>query len=167
MADPQRTSGYIEDGRYYEVPIPDQSVYVAGPPIQAIPVTPGQTTPSPALPAEPRPARWPKLLLAFVAVLVIAAAGGLAYVLLRPNASAATETAQITACREKVKAQLKAPATAQFSNEAVTKQPTGELFEVNGAVDAQNGFGALLRQRYRCTVTGGGQALAVTLSEWS
>lgn len=167
MTDSSRVSGFIEDGRYYEVPIPDESIYVPGPPIQAIPVTPGRP---PASTPPPRPvpsSSWPKFLIAFVAVLVVAAAIGLGYVLLRPGASATTEKAQVSACRELVKAQLKAPATAQFSGEVVTRQPTGGLFEVDGVVDAQNGFGALLRQRYRCTVTGDGQALAATLSAWN
>lgn len=162
MADPQRTSGYIEDGRHYEVPIPDQSVYVPGPPIQAIPVTPSQPAPSPTA-VGTRSAVWPKVLIAAVAVLVLAAGGGLTYVLLEPGSA----TRQISACRERVKTQLKAPATATFSGEAVTRQPTGSLLEVNGVVDAQNGFGAMLRQRYRCTVTADGQALAVTLSDWT
>lgn len=168
MTEPQSETGYIEDGRFYAVQNIADPIHIDGPPIQAIPVTPGNRSPVAARPPRGL-ALWQKLVLATLAVLVVVAAGGLAFVLLRSEPSDAAEraTTQIAACRERVKTQLKAPATAQFSGEMVTKQPTGEFFEVNGVVDAQNGFGALLRQRYRCTVTGDGQALAVTLAEWN
>ncbi len=156
-------SGYIEDGRYYEVPVPDESIYVAAP-VQAIPVggPPAATVPPPA-PAKP--SNWPKVIVAVLVVLVVAAAAGLVFVLTRPSGPQTAD--QITACRERLKRDLKAPATAQFSEESVAKQPTGEFYEVRGLVDAQNGFGALLRQRYTCTVTADGQALSVTLSAWN
>jgi hypothetical protein len=166
MSDREPETGYIEDGRFYTVPNIADPIHIEGPPLQAIPVTSGTPTPAPASPAPGRTPTWPKLAIAFLATLVVVALGALAFLLLRPSDSSAATT-QIAACRDKVKAQLKAPATAQFSEEAVSKQPTGEFYEVNGVVDAQNGFGALLRQRYRCTVSESGEALAVTLTEWN
>jgi hypothetical protein len=165
MNPPERTSGYIEDGRFYDVPVIEDPIHMPGPPIVAIPVGPPPDQQQQASgPAQP--SAWPKMIVATLAVLVVVALGGLVFVLLRPvPADAATK--QIAACREKVKVQLKAPATAQFSGEAVTKQPTGELFEVRGVVDAENGFSALLRQRYTCTATADGRALAVTLTAWT
>jgi hypothetical protein len=166
MSDREPETGYIEDGRFYTVQNVADPIHIAGPPLQAIPVTAGTPTPAPASPAPPRASTWPKLAIAFLATLVVVALGALAFLLLRPSDSSGATT-QIAACRDKVKTQLKAPATAQFSGESVARQPTGEFYEVNGVVDAQNGFGALLRQRYRCTVTADGQALAVTLTAWS
>jgi hypothetical protein len=154
-------SGFIEDGRYYEVPVPDESIYVAAP-IEAIPIG-VLPTGGPPPPAEQ--ATWPKVTLAVLVVLVVAAGAVLAYVLARPTGP--NTAGQIAACRELVKQNLKAPATAQFSDEAVAKQPTGGLYEIHGLVDAQNSFGALLRQRYTCTVTVDGKALSASLSAWS
>lgn len=168
MSFPEPTSGYIEDGRFYEVPVQRESVYVGGPPIEAIPVS-RPTPPPPAAPPAKPPA-WPKALFAVLAVLVVLGVAALVFIALRPadsNRTTNNSSAQISACREKVKQSLKAPATAQFSQEAVSRQPTGSFWEVNGVVDAQNGFGALIRNRYKCTVTGEGEALAVTLSDWS
>lgn len=55
------------------------------------------------------------------------------------------------ACRSWVKDQLKAPATAQFSGETGYSSDTGP-WEIVGNVDAQNGFGALIRNIYTCSV---------------
>lgn len=155
-------SAFIEDGRYYEVNVPDESIYVAAP-IQAMPIG---VLPTPAPPpAAPKPSTWPKVILVTLIVLIVAAAGALTFVLLRPATSSRTAN-QIGACREKVKTQLRAPATAQFSEEAVERQATGSYFDVHGLVDSQNGFGALVRNRYACTVTADGDALAASLSAW-
>jgi hypothetical protein len=165
MSFPKPESGYIEDGRFYEVQTIADPIAVKGPPIVAIPVGPPLAQ-QPQADVPARPSVWPKLIVATLAVLVVVAIAGLVFVLLRPGPAEATSR-QITACREKVKTQLKAPATAQFSGESVTKQPTGGLYEVRGVVDAENGFGALLRQRYTCTATADGQALAVTVTAWT
>jgi hypothetical protein len=58
------------------------------------------------------------------------------------------------ACQDKVRERLKAPASARFQapREArITTSPEG-WFEVHSHVDAQNGFGALLRTKYTCSV---------------
>lgn len=55
-----------------------------------------------------------------------------------------------------VKKQLKAPATARFApcrqpDTVVTK--TGQLWHVRSYVDAQNGFGAMLRNEYNASLS--------------
>lgn len=56
------------------------------------------------------------------------------------------------ACQDFVRDRLKAPATAEFT-EAVTAPLAGyDRYTVSGAVDAQNSFGALIRNFYSCTV---------------
>lgn len=55
-------------------------------------------------------------------------------------------------CETFVKQQLKAPATARFSEETTTKVAEDE-YATTGAVDSQNSFGALLRSHFRCDLT--------------
>lgn len=51
-------------------------------------------------------------------------------------------------CRNSVKDQLKAPATAQFSDEQASG--VGDTWAVTGSVDSENSFGALIRNTYTC-----------------
>lgn len=59
-------------------------------------------------------------------------------------------------CQKAARAQLKAPATAQFGTVSPVSLGGGR-FQVAGPVDAENSYGALLRMTYDCTVhfTGG------------
>ncbi len=50
-----------------------------------------------------------------------------------------------------IRAQLRAPATAKFSEERVVYQDNG-VHGVIGMVDAQNLFGAMVRQKWICVV---------------
>lgn len=60
------------------------------------------------------------------------------------------------ACQEEfIPKRLKAPATAEFSNVSVAV--TGETYTVAGAVDSQNGFGALVRSSFSCTMHANGE----------
>jgi hypothetical protein len=55
------------------------------------------------------------------------------------------------ACQEQfIPARLKAPGTAQFTDVAVTE--LGGSYRVAGSVDSQNGFGALVRASFTCSV---------------
>lgn len=54
-------------------------------------------------------------------------------------------------CHGFVKDRLKSPSTAKFSQDQTTG--SGMAWEVQGAVDAQNSFGAALRSTYDCRVT--------------
>lgn len=80
-------------------------------------------------------------------------------------------SALIPVCREQAKKLLRAPATAQFSEETVPHESSGTgWWQVNGLVDAQNGFGALVRNHYDCTsqrTPTGWQGTAVTFSPWN
>jgi hypothetical protein len=60
-------------------------------------------------------------------------------------------TPAVNACEGFVKDQLKAPSTARFSNERYGQD--GLVFTVTGDVDAQNSFGATIRNHYTCVVT--------------
>ena len=75
------------------------------------------------------------------------------------------EDAQLTAraaCQVAVKEQLKAPSVAKFgplSETTIAKTPAGG-WSVQGYVDSQNSFGAMIRSNYVCAVTSGGIAIA-------
>lgn len=56
------------------------------------------------------------------------------------------------ACRDAVRDNLKAPSTAEFGEPKTTT--AGKDWLIAGAVDAQNGYGAMIRSRYTCTVRG-------------
>lgn len=95
--------------------------------------------------AEQRSAtRW-----AWVIVLVIAAVCG-AFIF-KSNSDNKPDPAgdASRACENFVKDRLKAPSTAKFSGESVSDDGTGR-YTVTGSVDAQNSFGAMLRDHYSC-----------------
>lgn len=107
-----------------------------------------------------------KLIPILVAVVISFAAGGFSVILwqtyssnqqqsaedrkqvARETADQAAEQAASKGCRAAVVLQLKAPATARWSNEVIDIGPTPN---VHGNVDAENGFGALVRNSYSCT----------------
>lgn len=54
-------------------------------------------------------------------------------------------------CQEEfIPKRLKAPRTAEFADVSVTND--GDAYTVSGSVDAQNGFGALIRSSFTCVV---------------
>lgn len=60
--------------------------------------------------------------------------------------------AAIDVCHQEVEEQLRAPATAEWpGDETVTHR--GNEYTVSGAVDSENGFGALIRTEWVCTAT--------------
>jgi hypothetical protein len=63
-------------------------------------------------------------------------------------------------CETFVKERLRAPATAEFSGAAVDVVNRDEYLVV-GTVDSENGFGALVRTDYECTVRAAG------LNKWT
>jgi hypothetical protein len=70
-------------------------------------------------------------------------------------------------CQAFVKSRLKAPATAQFPSKPLSAIDVGSnTYIVTATVDAQNGFGALLRNNWLCKTqyTGGHPAAP---SSWS
>lgn len=63
------------------------------------------------------------------------------------------ETAAYESCIDAATDLLKAPATAQFAEEAdVDISQFGLNYTVVGAVDSENSFGALIRNTYTCQV---------------
>lgn len=64
-----------------------------------------------------------------------------------------------TWCQQYVKDRLKSPSSADFSGEVAT-QSTGDeaTYTVTGAVDAQNSFGAKIRNTFTCTVRRNGKS---------
>lgn len=66
-------------------------------------------------------------------------------------ADEASNTGAIDVCHQAVEDQLKAPGTADFGGERVSNM--GDEYTVSGHVDAENGFGALLRLEWVCEAT--------------
>jgi hypothetical protein len=69
------------------------------------------------------------------------------------NRPARTRAAVLEGCHRALEDSLKAPATAQYSDERLlfaTSRPDG--FVVFGAVDSHNSYGALVRNGYICLV---------------
>jgi hypothetical protein len=64
---------------------------------------------------------------------------------------------------------LKAPGTAKFGGEEYSTRNTDIPVRVSGWVDAENSFGALVRNRYSCLATPtehGWSVGEVTFSDW-
>ena len=72
-----------------------------------------------------------------------------------PQSAPADRRAEaFTVCEQFVERRLKAPGTAKFSHvwDSTISGSGGGPYEIDGYVDAQNSFGALLRNRYSCSV---------------
>ncbi|PWR08559.1 hypothetical protein DKT68_15190 [Micromonospora acroterricola] len=117
-----------------------------------IPQQPTPTQPQPTEPdtTPPRRAsrRWPWIAAAVLVGLV--AVGGLAYALMPSDEDEAVER-----CQAAISGQLKSPATAEYADDVTVSGEEGNFgtyYEVTGQVDAENGFGALVRGDYRCKV---------------
>ncbi|MFM6963050.1 MAG: hypothetical protein ACKOWJ_02110 [Micrococcales bacterium] len=61
---------------------------------------------------------------------------------------------QFQSCEALVLKGLKAPATAKFSQESLADVDS-RLSQIDGVVDSQNSFGALIRSSFECQVTDG------------
>ena len=132
-----------------------QTPYVSGPsspPIPEVPFTLAEMAPK-------RRRVWP---LVVIAVVLLAGLVGAGFALTRDDEPAPVDSTQtlVSDCRDAARAKLKTPSTAQFpGGERVTQ--TGNTIEIVGPVDAQNGFGAMLRGQYRCVATRQGDAWSV------
>ncbi|NYE19451.1 hypothetical protein [Microbacterium immunditiarum] len=90
------------------------------------------------------------LWLVLAIVLVAAGVGGCTALLAanREPYDADNKYEAIAQCEARVKEQLRAPSTATFDLDA-----TGSgTWTVTGTVDAENGFGAMIRNDVQCTV---------------
>jgi hypothetical protein len=118
-------------------------------------------------------AATPKKSSGCLKVVAFALFGGLALAVLAvwlPSQNTPRQPSRVEAfliCKQFVTKALRAPATAQFpsSSEAVINEVSGNEFEVRSHVDSQNGFGAMIRGTFTCTVkpTEGGRWQLVEL----
>lgn len=111
-------------------------------------------------PAKKAPGKGAQVVGGIV-VLVVAAVciGGIAAFVFRSHGSSGSSTAPAdrsleakSTCETFVKRQLKAPATAKFSEESAAKVSDVE-YTAAGSVDSQNSFGAMLRSTFACDLT--------------
>lgn len=82
------------------------------------------------------------IFVAVIAMAVGAAAGFQAW---------GGESRAKDACEESVANRLRAPSSAEFVRSIATEGEDG-VWTVSGTVDAQNGFGAMIRSFYTCKV---------------
>lgn len=121
---------------------------------QQTPSTPTETPDPDAPPAPSRKGIW---IAVVIAVVVIGCLVG-AYA--RGSGGGSGKHEAEVACEGFVKDRLKAPATADFSGENV--EVSGSTYTVTGAVDAENSFGAKLRQQFTCVVVDAGDEWRLT-----
>ncbi|WP_426241361.1 hypothetical protein [Nocardioides sp. LHG3406-4] len=74
--------------------------------------------------------------------------------------SSGDERAATNKCEQAVRDRLRAPSTAEFgeasaegTNDPFERVPDGQLWVVEGGVDSENGFGAMVRNYYSCRMT--------------
>ncbi len=96
------------------------------------------------------------IILGSVVAAIALCCGGLTSFGNDGNGAKDDSIAAYNACKGYVKAHLKAPSTAKFSNPDF--YGSGTRWIVKGDVDAQNSFGAMIRNQYRCEITGSGQS---------
>jgi hypothetical protein len=65
------------------------------------------------------------------------------------SSDADSEYAALDVCHQRIEDQLKAPATADYTDEVTTESAPGN-WNITGAVDAENSFGAKIRASYVC-----------------
>lgn len=125
-----------------------------------------------ATPVAPRRRVWPFVVAAAVGVVLVVgvSVGVMLYATSRPAAPTVTESAApmaglLPACHEEAKLKLRAPGTARFGGETTAGT---DPYVVSGWVDSENGFGALVRNRYECTAWRGTdwRVQAVDFSDW-
>lgn len=123
-------------------------------------------------PARPTPATVAPLVnpkkqrdnFLFGIFLVVAVVGGLIYIFSGGRFNTAATPAAPDAfgayymCKQFVTKSLKAPASAVFppSTETQTEKLSAVQFRNHAYVDSQNGFGAMIRMQYTCTVSSTG-----------
>lgn len=62
-----------------------------------------------------------------------------------------SEAGAEVSCEQRVKEQLKSPSSADFDG-TTARAVTETEYAVSGTVDSENGFGAMLRSEFTCTV---------------
>ncbi|GAA2696594.1 hypothetical protein [Actinoplanes palleronii] len=120
-----------------------------------------------SVPAEPKPStassnRW-AIGIVVAVVLVVGVCVARMNSNSKPSAADEQRDAQRVCEGQFVPARLKAPATAKFSGVSVYE--AGGAYRVTGSVDSQNGFGALVRSAFSCTVHASGDRWVLDRAE--
>lgn len=97
------------------------------------------------------------IVLAPVVLIVLFAIGGSLFG--SGDADEPNRFEAIRYCEDAVRDRLTSPSTAEFDSEATDSNP----YRVSGTVDAENGFGATVRNDFSCTVTITGDSFRVTV----
>jgi len=116
-------------------------------PAQPVPFEPSIEAATPATPPrrKHRRAIWISITVAVVIILA-SALGAIVWAATGP-----TKGKLVKVCRTAVTELLKSPGSAQWpGDESVSHGSGKQLWTVTGHVDAQNGFGALLRGEWEC-----------------
>ncbi len=73
----------------------------------------------------------------------------------KPDPATSNRISALVCAKQKVLEQLKAPSTAEFqrSSSMIVETKDNLTYKIGGYVDAQNGFGAMLRTSFICDVT--------------
>jgi hypothetical protein len=90
-----------------------------------------------------------------VAAVALAAVVGLGVWWQTAGRAGRDRSEAVSQCQDAVRARLRAPATADFVSGAAAKVPGvdgADTYEVTGAVDSENGFGANVRTTFGCRV---------------
>jgi hypothetical protein len=88
----------------------------------------------------------------YLPALIVGALLILVFVIIGASSGGGTVESQvIKSCQDTVKSTLKSPATANF--QTATAKLKDKTWTINGTVDSQNSFGALVRSSYQCTMT--------------
>lgn len=104
-----------------------------------------------------KPLTWIIFALIVVTIAALAISPG------TPNKTTNTEDSIKYRSRALVQAQLKAPSTAKFCSENIRKFDFGgaDAYEIQGCVDAQNSFGAMIRNNYTIVLLKSGGELSL------
>lgn len=118
----------------------------------------GQRWAAPPEPAPPRRrrSRRAKVLLALGALAVVGVIAAAAFAG-QGKGGASPDWSAAYVCQQAARAELRAPATARFPDPGTAGvSHTGSTYTVATYVDADNGFGALIRSSVHCTVAHSG-----------
>ena len=104
--------------------------------------------------ALPPPKTKHKIIAAITLFLLLPA--GCAFIIggLKPDPAISNKIDAIVCAQQKVREQLKAPSTAKFpyQSEMIIETKDNLKYKIGSYVDAQNGFGAMIRTHFICDV---------------
>lgn len=153
-----------------------ESVHVPGPPQFGHPSTwPSPASTPPVAPSPYRASTTSRVIVRAIAGAIAAVAIiSVGWIVYRAATTGSHETVGdirekvVAACHSGVIAQLKAPGAAKFVRDERLSILSETRQQVEGSVDAQNTFGAMIRTRYTCRADKDGadwKAVLVTFSE--